>query len=487
VKKTITIDPITRLEGHGKISIFLDDSGNTERAFLQIPELRGFEAFSVGRPAEDMPQITSRICGVCPTAHHMASTIALDSLYDVTPTPAARTIRELFYNLFMYEDHYIHFYFLGGPDFIMGPGTSGAKRNILGVIDKVGTETGKKVIEIRKRCRNLMAEIGGKPIHPVMGLPGGIAKRITEETRKEIQVFADDAVEFAKFSLDIFDRIVLKNKAYIDLITSNIYQHKTYYMGLVDEDNRVNFVEGRLRIVDPDGKEFIKLEADEYAEVFAERVEKWSFIKFPYIRKIGWKGFVDGKDSGIVRVAPLARLNAADGMATPGAQEEYERMFEVLGGKPIHHTLAMHWARLIETLYAAERIKELSECEELTSTEIRNMNLKTPEKGFSAIEAPRGTLIHHYETDERGVIKSANLLVATLFNSAPICMSVENVAKRLIKKGKVCDGLLNLIEMAFRAYDPCFSCATHSLPGKMPLKVDLRDSSGNLIRTITRN
>ncbi|MCK4689381.1 MAG: nickel-dependent hydrogenase large subunit, partial [Candidatus Marinimicrobia bacterium] len=225
MSKIITIDPITRLEGHGKITIVLDDNGDVERAFFQIPELRGFEAFCIGRAAEDMPQITSRICGVCPSAHHMAATKTLDSLFEVEPTPTAKAIRELFYNLFMFEDHTIHFYYLGGPDFIVGPDAPAASRNILGVLEKVGLDIGKKVINIRKRARDIMAEIGGKPIHPVLGLPGGVAKRITEETREQIKAFSKDAIEFAQFSLKAFDDIVLKNKDYLDLILSDVYYH----------------------------------------------------------------------------------------------------------------------------------------------------------------------------------------------------------------------------------------------------------------------
>ncbi|MCP4629975.1 MAG: Ni/Fe hydrogenase subunit alpha, partial [bacterium] len=247
--KRYTIDPITRLEGHGKIDIHLDDGGNVDRAFFQVPELRGFETFVEGRPAEEMPQITSRICGVCPTAHHMAATKALDALYNVEPTLTARAVRELFYNLFMFEDHLLHFFFLGGPDFIVGPDAPKGERNILGVIDKVGVETGKKVIEIRKRCREFMSEIGGKPIHPVLGLPGGVAKQVTEEVRADLKTFAADAVEFAKFTLQAFNDIVLGNKTYVDIILSDTYYIETNYMGMVDASNRVNFYDGDIRVV----------------------------------------------------------------------------------------------------------------------------------------------------------------------------------------------------------------------------------------------
>ena len=487
MKNKITIDPITRLEGHGKIDIFLNDEGNVEKAFLQVPELRGFEKFSEGRLAEDMPQITSRICGVCPSAHHLASTKALDDLYKVEPTEPAKIIRELFYNLHMFEDHVLHFYILAGPDFIVGPDADKKDRNILGVINTVGVEIGKKVIEIRKRTRDLMSEIGGKPVHPVFGLPGGVAKKVSEETRKELKELSKDAIEFAKFTIDTFHKLVLDNKDYMDLILSDIYYHETYYMGMVDNNNKVNFYEGDIRVIDPEGSELLKFQPSEYLDVIGEHVEPWSYIKFPFLKAKGWHGFVDGKESGIYRVAPLARLNVSDGMATPLADKEYKIMYETFGKKPVHNSLGIHWARLIETMYAAERIAELSENEELCSDNIRNMELATPSEGIGIVEAPRGTLIHHYKTDEKGVITGCNLIVASLGNSAAMCMSVERAAKKLIKNGKVDDGLLNMVEMAFRAYDPCLGCATHSLPGKMPLIVNLRNKKGKKISSLIRD
>jgi len=364
--KTITIDPITRLEGHGKISIFLDDDGEVRQALFQVPELRGFESFAIGRPAEEMPQITSRICGVCPTAHHMAATKALDDLFQVTPTPAARAIRELVNCAFMIEDHALHFYFLGGPDFVVGPDAPPAERNVLGVAGVVGMDAAARVIDMRRRLRELMTLVGGKPIHPVLGLPGGVAKAIPESERARIAELGKDAVEFGKFSIDLFNKVVLGNKDYVDLIAGDVYYHETHYMGLVDEQNRVNLYDGDIRVVRPDGKEHARFPVRDYAAQIAEHVEEWTYIKFPYLRKPGWQCFVDGPDSGIYRVAPLARLNVAEDMATPLAHAEYERMYETLGGRPSHHTLANHWARLIELLYAAEHIVELAEAPELT-------------------------------------------------------------------------------------------------------------------------
>jgi F420-non-reducing hydrogenase large subunit len=487
MSQTITIDPITRLEGHGKIEIFLDDQGNATRAYFQVPELRGFEKFAEGRLAEDMPQITSRICGVCPTAHHMAAAKTLDDLYKVQPPPAALAIRQLVYNTFMFEDHALHFYFLGGPDFVVGPDAPKAKRNILGVLEKVGLEIGKRVIAMRREARDLITLAGGKVIHPVLGLPGGVAKQLKPEDQDRAIRVAEQAVEFAKFSLQVFHDVVLKNPQYVELITSEAYTHRTYYMGLVDNNNKVNFYDGMLRVVDPVGRETVKFPIRDYLKHVAEHVEPWSYIKFCYLKNVGWKGFEEGAQSGIYAVAPLARLNAADGMATPLAQQAYEEFYRTLGGKPVHYTLANHWARLIEMLSAAEMMRIWASDPNLTSPDIRNIPTATPEEGIGVVEAPRGTLIHHYRTDSRGIITKANLIVATQNNAARIAMSVDKAARQLIRNGQADDAILNKIEMAFRAYDPCHGCGTHALMGQMPLRVRMYDPQGNLVRQIVRD
>lgn len=486
VGRRVTIDPITRLEGHGRIEIFLDGQGDVERAYLQIPELRGFEVFSVGRPAEEMPQITSRICGVCPTAHHMAAAKALDDLYKVEAPAAGRIIRELVYNTFMLEDHALHVYILGGPDFIVGPAAPKGERNVIGVIGKVGLEVGKRVIGMRRRLRELISYFGGKVIHPVLGLPGGVSKGLAAGELPKFKELAKDSVEFARFTLQVFKDIVLKNSDYVKLITSEAFTHKTYYMGLVDGDNRVNFYDGKLRVVDPEGKEYAKFTAQAYGEHIGERVEPWSYIKFCYLKGVGWRGFEEGAQSGVYAVAPLGRLNAAVGMATPLAQEAYAEFYGVLGGKPVHHTLATHWARVVEMIYAAERLVELVNDPEITSAETRRVPAAQPRVGMGVVEAPRGTLYHHYETDERGLIRKADLIVATQNNAARIAMSVERAAKGLIKKGQVSEGLLNMVEMAFRAYDPCFGCATHALPGHVPLVANIYDAQRRLAQQLVQ-
>lgn len=485
--KQIKIDPITRLEGHGKIDIFLNDKGEVANTYFQIPELRGFEQFCVGRPVEEMPRITTRICGVCPEAHHMASVKATDAVFHVEVPPTGKKLRQLLYNTFFAGDHTTHFYALGGPDFVVGPDAPAAERNILGVVKKVGLEVGGKVIEMRKRTQEVIKMIGGKQTHQVTSIPGGISKGITEEERKQIEEHCKWFVEFGKFTQQVFADIVLKNKAYVDLILSDTYKLKIYSMGLVDEKNRVNFYDGKVRVKDPDGKELVKYAPHEYLDNVAEHVEPWTYLKFPFLKKVGWKGFVDGKDSGVYHATPLSRLNAADGMPTPLAQAEYEKMYSTLGGKPVHAMLAMHWARIIELLSAAEMALGLARDPEITGTHFRNIPTATPTEGVGIVEAPRGTLTHHYVTDERGILKKVNLIVGTTNNYAPISMSINKAARGLIKKGtQVTDAILNMIEMAFRSYDPCFGCATHFLPGEMPLHVRIHDSSGEVIQEIKR-
>jgi F420-non-reducing hydrogenase large subunit len=482
--KEILIDPITRLEGHGNVSIFLNDKGDVENAYLKIPELRGFEKFCIGRRAELMPILTTRICGVCPVAHHYAAAKALDAAFKVDPPSAAKKLRELQYVGYFIYDHILHFYYLGGPDFIVGPDAPAEKRNILGVIEKAGMEIAKEVIKHRAYGQKITQIIGGKATHPVSALPGGISKALSEENRKEIQDMAESSVKFAQLSLDLFHKLVLGNSAYLDMIKSDAYTMNTYYMGTVDSDNKANFYDGKVRVVDPAGKEFVKFNPQDYLTHVGEHVEEWTYSKFPYLKKLGWKGFSAGADSGVYRVGPLGRLNAADGVATPLAQAEYETMFKTLG-KPVHGTLAFHWARLIELLYAAERAVELAKDPEITSTNLRNKPGE-PGEGVGIVEAARGTLIHHYTLDQKALIKDVNMIVATTNNYPAICMSIRDAAKGLIKDGKFDQGILNKVEMAFRAYDPCFGCATHFAVGQMPLTVNVYDSNKQRVQTLKR-
>jgi F420-non-reducing hydrogenase large subunit len=485
--KTITIDPVTRLEGHGRIDIFMEEDGSVANAYMRIPELRGFEQFCVGRPVEELPRITTRICGVCPEAHHMASAKACDAVYNVTIPPAAEKLRRLLYNTFYVADHAVHFYILSGPDFVCGPDAPVAERNIFGLINKVGLDAGKTVIGARARAQELIKLLGGKSIHQVTSIPGGVTRGLSEDERRLAEEICTDLVEFGKFTLKILDDVVLSNQDYLDLILSDTYRHETHYMGMVNDVGQPDFYDGNIRVVNTLGKEIIYFPPKDYLKHIAEHVEPWSYLKFPYLKVKGWKGLIDGEDSGIYRAAPLARLNVATGMSTPLAQEQYERMMETLGGRPVHNTLAYHWARVIELVNAAELALELSRDPEITDTNIRTVPTGTPREGVGVVEAPRGILYHHYVTDENGMVEKVNLIVGTTNNYPAINMSIKKAAQGLLgPQGEATEGLLNMIEMGFRAYDPCFGCATHALPGKMPLEVRIHDKNGKEIDRLVR-
>jgi len=486
--RVVRIAPATRLEGHAQINVFLDDQGEVEDTYFQVVELRGFEEFCKGRPIEEIPRITTRLCGVCPWPHHLAAVKAVDMAYGVEPTSTAKKLRELGYCAHMLHSHIAHIYAMSvGPDLICGWAAPPEERNVVGVIQAVGPEIGKKVLIHRAYSAQIQEIIGGKATHPIFGLPGGVSSPLSEENRDRIAGWADELIEFGKFSLQVVDDFILKNQTLVDVVVDkDLFYHETYYMGMVNKKNELNFYDGEIRIVDPSGKECGRFHPGNYLEYMAEHVEPWSYLKFPYLRKVGWHGFEDGPESGIVRVAPLARLNVADRIPTPLAQAATDRFFEVLGGKPIHFTLAFHWARVIECVYAAERMKELVNDPEITSPNVRNIPTAKPTAGVGIVAAPRGTLIHHYECDEKGFLAKLNLLVASSINYPAMNLTMKKVAKAVIHKGEVSNGILNMLEMCFRAYDPCFSCSTHALPGQMPMEVRIFDRRRNLIRTLRR-
>jgi F420-non-reducing hydrogenase large subunit len=418
----------------------------------------------------------------------MASCKATDAVYKVEVPPAGKKLRELFYMAHIIHSHIAHFYALAAPDFVCGPDAPPAERNILGVVARVGLEIGGEVIKARAYAQDIQTILMGKATHPVGGIPGGMSKPITEEEREKIEEMAASILEFAKFSLQLFEDVVLKNQGYVDLILSDAFTIKTNYMGLVDGDGKVNFYDGELRVTGPDGSRIAQFAPADYLDYIGEHPEPWSYLKFPFLKSKGWKGIVDGADSGMYRVAPLGRLNVADGMATPLAQAEYERFYSTLGGKPVHQTLATHWARLVELMYAAERLYELAREEEICSPEVRAIPTATPSEGVGVVEAPRGSLIHHYQTDDKGIVQKLNLIVATAHNYGAMCLSVKKAAMGVIKKGtQLTEGILNRVEMAFRAYDPCMACATHSLPGQMPLEVIVYDAQGEIVEHVRRN
>jgi F420-non-reducing hydrogenase large subunit len=486
----LTIDPITRLEGHGRIEILLDDRGDVAEATFQVPELRGFESFCVGRHAEDLPVITSRICGVCPEAHLVAGVKALDDLFEVTPPPAACKVRELFYSAFFITDHATHFFALGGPDLLVGPDAPPAERNLLGVVRLLGAEAGGAVVACRRRNHDVIKRLGGRGINPVAAIPGGWSRPLTQEDRGFLQEAARANVAFAETALQVFHDVVMGNPERRALMTSEAYLHRTYSMGTVDAHNRVNFYDGVVRVVDPEGREVARYAPRDYRDHVEERVVPHSYMKMPYLKQVGWKGLVDGVESGVYAATPLARINVTDEMATPKAQEELLKLrgfygVTSAGGRPasVHHRMATHWARLVELLYAAERMEELAHDPDITSPEIRvtPTGAVRPGGGVGSVEAPRGTLTHAYRADGQGVVTGVDLVVGTTNNHAAIAMSIKQAAQAFIRAGVVAtDGLLNRVEMAFRLYDPCLSCATHALPGEGGLRVVVRDHHGEV-------
>ena len=417
----------------------------------------------------------------------MASGKAVDAVYNVKPPAAATKLRELYYMAHFIHSHAAHFYALAAPDFVVGPDAPPEQRNILGVVSKVGLEIGKEVIRQRAISQDIQILVGGRATHPVWNIPGGVTRALNPDDLDTLKTMAADQLTFGEFGLKLFSDVVLNNKAYMEIVLGDGYELVTNYMGLVDANNHVNFYEGKVRVVDPEGTEILKYSETEYLEHIAEHVEKYSYLKYPYLKARGWNGFQEGMGTSIYQAAPLARLNAAEGMATPKAHAEFEKMYDALGGRPTHKLLVHHWARLIELLYAAERLVDLANDEEILDPNVRVIPSTTPTEGVGIIEAPRGTLTHHYWTDEDGIVTKANLIVGTTNNNAPISMAIKKVAQKYIKSnGEVDQGLLNMVEMAFRLFDPCFSCATHSLPGQMPLVVEIKNADGDTIRKLSR-
>ena len=485
--KRVSIDPITRLEGHGKIEIFLNDDGSVRDTYFQIPELRGFERFVVGRPIEELPRIVTRICGVCPASHHMASAKAVDGCFGGECPPLAHKLRDMYYHAHYIHSHTAHFYALAAPDFVVGPDADPATRNILGVVAKVGVEIGTQVIRARAMAQEIQSIVGGRSTHLVWCLPGGVAKGLKKEELEKVKPMVGQLYDFAQFSLKLFKDVVLGNSQYVELILKGPYTLDIGSMGLVDENNAVNFYDGKVRVIDAEGKEICKYAPGEYFQHVAEHVESWTYLKFPYLRTRGWKGFAEGSDSSIYMATPLSRLNVADRMATPRAEEAYQEMFSTLGGKPCKALMAAHWARLVEMVQNAEMLKQYCDDPEITGESFRVVPQRITGEGVGIVEAMRGTLTHHYTCDPNGICMSANLIVGTTNNNAAIHMVTKKAAQYFIEPGKEpTEGILNMIEMAFRSFDPCYSCATHSLPGQMPLEVRIW-KNGDVYRHFERH
>jgi F420-non-reducing hydrogenase large subunit len=476
--KTITIAPVTRLEGHAKVTINLDDSGNVADTFVNVVELRGFEQFAIGRPVEEMPRIVTSICGVCPWSHHLASAKANDAVFGVTPPSAGRKLRELCNAIAYTEEHILHFFFLAGADFVMGPDADYGVRNVIGIA-QANPEIGRQVVRNRHLGSQMLNIVSGKSIHPVTAVPGGFSKPLTEKEREKLLPMAEEVLEFAKFAI-AFAKENLFPK-YLDAVNT-LGVIKTGFLGTVAEDGSLNLYDGKLRLMKADGS-YEEFEAKDYTDYISEHVEPWSYLKFPYAKQWGEFSMDLDSPSGIYRTNTLARLNVCDSIPTPLAQAELE-LYRSTFGRPVQQTLLYNWARLIELLYNAEMIVKLLNDPEITSNEIRVPVTPRAARGVGCVEAPRGTLIHDYETDADGLITNCNLIVGTTHNNAPINMSVKQAATMLIKDGKYDQGTLNRVEMAIRAYDPCLSCATHDFDGKVAVKIQIVDASGEIVATL---
>lgn len=447
---TINLAPITRIEGHASIEINLDDNGNVADSKLHIMSLRGFEKFVEGKPAEEIPRIVNRICGICPWHHHLASNKAVDRCFGVTPPPAGTKLRKLMQTIAHAEDKLLNFYFLAAPDFIMGPEAEYSQRNVVGVF-KTHPELATRAIQARYKTKMILERCSGKAIHPHAAVVGGFCKPMLESERLECLEELKELLEFAIFTLEFAKKEVFPR--YLDTVKV-LGDIRTGFLGTVDDKGRLDLYEGRLRMMKPDGT-FTEFEIDDYADYIGEAVVPFSYGKFPYAKS--WnEGFSMDLDNprGMYRANCLARINVADSIPTPRAQAELEE-FRKLFGRPAQLTLLYHWARLIEDVYAYEHAIELLEDESITDPNVR-VSVVEPRagRGVGFLEAPRGTLIHDYTTDENGLITRANTIVGTTHNLGPMNMSVNQAAKALIRDGHVTEGILNKVEMAVRAYDP---------------------------------
>lgn len=448
--EVITISPVTRIEGHAKIALHLDDGGNVEEAFLHIESLRGFEKFVEGRPAEEIPRIVNRICGICPWMHHLAANKAVDGAFGVTPPPTGNALRELCQILAHINDKILHFFFLAAPDFVLGPDADYSVRNVMGIV-KAQPELARRVARMRQLGQMMLERFAGKAIHPIAGVVGGFSKPMLESERLQLLKETRELLDFAGFAMEYAKEKVFNR--YVDVV-ENLGTITTGFLATVDRESGVlRLYDGKQRLMRPDGS-CTDFEAEDYAEFLGEHVEPWSYAKMPYAK--AWdEGFsLDlAEPKGIYRSNTLARINVCDAISTPRAQAELEE-FRSRFGRPAQQTLLYHYARLIELIYACERSEELLLWEGITDEHIRAEVEPCSGRGVGIVEAPRGTLIHDYTTDEQGCITGANLIVGTTHNIAPMNMSVKQAALGLIKNGNYSSGILNKVEMALRAYDP---------------------------------
>jgi NAD-reducing hydrogenase large subunit len=470
----ITIEPVTRIEGHAKVTIHMNDLGTVDRAYLHINEFRGFEKFCEGRMVFEMPIITPRICGICPVSHHLAAAKAADAIYGCPPPRPASLLRELMHMGQVIQSHGMHFFELAGPDLLLGFDTSPETRNIVGLIG-ANPELTLKAVNLRRFGQEIIRVLGGRRIHPNFAVPGGVNKALRPAERDTILAGWYQAIDAVKLGIQIFKDWAEKNQE--DIWKFAVFP--TGYMGLVTEQNSLELYDGQVRLVDSAGVELEKFSGQYYLDYIAEHVENWSYLKFPYYKKMGWP-------DGVYRVGPLGRLNACDQIDTPQANAELKIFKGLNHGKPVENTLYYHYARLIEALFAVEKVATILEDPDVLSTDILNTDRDYQGEGVGIIEAPRGTLFHHYWADKNGQLERVNLIVATGNNNWAMSNAVDSVAKTYVHGPVVQEGMLNRVEAAVRAYDPCLSCSTHAI-GQMPIYLEVLDDQGNLIQTIKRD
>jgi len=473
--RRVAIDPVTRVEGHGKITLLLDDENHIHEARFHIVEFRGFEKFIQGRPYREVPFIVQRLCGICPVSHQLAAAKAVDQLVGVERlTPTAEKLRRLLHFGQVLQSHALHFFHLSSPDLLFGFGSDPAQRNIVGVLDKY-PDLALKGVKLRKYGQQIIAAIAGKRIHGTATVPGGMNKALSIAERDALLVDIRDILAWCQDAVELNEQIHTSHPEHRAFATFS-----SNFLGLVGSGGELELYHGGLRARSADGATiFDQFDYRGYLDILREEVRPWSYMKFPYLIGLG-------KEQGWYRVGPLARVNNCDFIATPLAEAARMRFREFGRGGFVQDTLAYHWARMIEALHCAESIKQLLHDDGITGTDLVAGHGEMRSMGIGVIEAPRGTLFHHYQIDEQGLITKANLIVSTTSNNQAMNESVRSVANEYLDGRQLTEGLLNHLEVAVRAYDPCLSCATHAL-GKMPLQVELLDTNGVLVSKLTRS
>lgn len=474
VAQKITIEPVTRIEGHAKVTINLNDAGKVEHAYFHVNEFRGFEKFCEGRMVFEMPSITPRICGICPVSHHLASAKAGDIVMGCPPPRTASLLRELTHMGQIIQSHGMHFFELAGPDLILGFDADPATRNVVGLIN-ADANLALKAVALRKYGQEIIHMVAGRRIHPNFAIPGGVNKTLTAADRDVMLKGIEEMIAITQAGLKIFKDWAAANMDDINKFAV----FPSGYMGLVTPQNSLELYQGDIRLVGKDGKQLEKFDSNDYLDVIAEHVEDWSYLKFPYYKKMGYP-------EGVYRVGPLGRLNAIDQIDTPLANQEFKEYRAINSGRPIENTLYYHYARLIETLFAIEKVQVLLNDPDILGKDILNTRQEFKGEGVGVIEAPRGTLLHHYIVNENGVVQKVNLIVSTGHNNWAMSEAVDSVAKTYITGPDITEGLLNRVEAAIRAHDPCLSCSTHAV-GQMPMVIDVIAADGQLVKTLKRN